>query len=734
LADRVKALVGLVAVLDQADPRGEVKGRTQMVSVADSVKELTYRVSRAIRSGEVTNEAGEALSLALSAAAAAAHNAAPPRALLLAPGGGTSGSSGSPGSQQGPASVTALAASELGFLFLDRTRIRPMGFALGEHIQSFSLAPGEEVTLEMKTYSKKEESFERSSEQEKTFDTELSSTLTTELNEGMTSENSRNSGDTNTMGANVGGNIDGLTFNVGPTSSSTLQNANRDSVTQAAKSAQTASTKIAGRNRSLHKIVFRVSTETRFETNSKRVIRNPNVNTPIDLQYFKVLQRVALSHERYGVRLCWSPVVADPGAALLARLAAVKAAIYAHVAEAGAGPRPPEPVPPGSPAPPAPQTVTDSVVADKFDPVWGGQRYDYSMTLLAPPGLQWDRTTPGAVLTFTGGRPAAATVASASATPGGVLVVVHVGIEDNANPFKPQYWEPRGTATVAVTAGFSAAASPIAPADPNYQNAMAAWRDALAAWEALDRQAKAEAQAAADEEWAAVLKKAIEEANVMQEVIGNVLRSLPGAPRDLHIVDFLLDVFDWKNAGLRLYAGWWSGSDLRDPSRPADNFVNAAWARLFLPIKVGAEAQALRWIYDHVTTGSGSASTEALIMQITGELATYRTASFGGVEEIVIGPVADGCPAITRPYLCLGDWDELLPTDGTHLEVMQATSSAADDYGRSLLDDAAALRGQQIERSVRENALRQKAETDGLGAVRTEVELNIGNDEPAPER
>jgi hypothetical protein len=61
---------------------------------------------------------------------------------------------------------------------------------------------------------------------------------------------------------------------------------------------------------------------------------------------------------------------------------------------------------------------------------------------------------------------------------------------------------------------------------------------------------------------------------------------------------------------------------------------------------------------------------------------------------------------------------------------MQATSSAADDYSRSLLDDSAALRTQQIERGVRENALRQKAQDDGLGTLRTHIDLNVGYDEP----
>src|SRR4051812_39922237 len=40
--------------------------------------------------------------------------------------------------------LEALLQSEIGWLFLDRTRIRPRGWVLGEHLQTLSLAPGEE--------------------------------------------------------------------------------------------------------------------------------------------------------------------------------------------------------------------------------------------------------------------------------------------------------------------------------------------------------------------------------------------------------------------------------------------------------------------------------------------------------------------------------------------------------------------------------------------------------------
>jgi hypothetical protein len=67
---------------------------------------------------------------------------------------------GIPGSVSPDQQLEMALAAEIGFLYLDRTRIRPIGFAVGEFIYSLSLAPGEEVTIDQKTFSKRESTFE----------------------------------------------------------------------------------------------------------------------------------------------------------------------------------------------------------------------------------------------------------------------------------------------------------------------------------------------------------------------------------------------------------------------------------------------------------------------------------------------------------------------------------------------------------------------------------------------
>ncbi|MFI5852369.1 hypothetical protein ACIA8B_31650 [Micromonospora chalcea] len=81
--------------------------------------------------------------------------------------------------------VAGLLQSDVGIAFLDRTRIRPVGFALGEHVYALALAPGEEAVLEQRTYTKRELTLEEQSESEQQTDVELTSALTTELQEGF---------------------------------------------------------------------------------------------------------------------------------------------------------------------------------------------------------------------------------------------------------------------------------------------------------------------------------------------------------------------------------------------------------------------------------------------------------------------------------------------------------------------------------------------------------------------
>jgi hypothetical protein len=102
----------------------------------------------------------------------------------------------------------------------------------------------------------------------------------------LNQELSRLARDSDTGGAHLGINIDGVNVQAGPTTSNSVDDGNRLTTTGSVKTTQTSSSKITSKYRSQHKTTFTVSTENRFESTSKRVIRNPNPFTPIDLLYF----------------------------------------------------------------------------------------------------------------------------------------------------------------------------------------------------------------------------------------------------------------------------------------------------------------------------------------------------------------------------------------------------------------------------------------------------------------
>lgn len=633
--------------------------------------------------------------------------------------------------------LRAALSSDIGYMFLDRTRIRPTGFALGEHLVALSLAPGEEVTLEQRTFSKREVSYEELTDREQTFEMELSSTLTNEMSEGMDYEQSTTKRDSETMNFNISGEIEGIGVDIGPTTASEVTTADRDATRTSVKNSQTASSKVAARNRSQHKITFRVSTENRFETSSRRIIRNPNPFTPVDLHYFKILQRLRLTQERFGVRLCWAPSVAHPASVVERRLAALREKIFKQVELATAGPRPVAPAPPDTTTHP-PKTVPVTIDADKWDPVWGNQRYDYEIEIKPEAGYAWDGQVGNISLNFqfSGTRPAGANILRANPHGAGVKVVVHVGVTDVIwfdQASKSWKKEARGSASITVSAIFNSTA--VGGGDATYQAALEAWKKADAAWLAADAAVKETARAKAEGEWIIARAAALAAINPLHETLAVMMGELfPSQYRDeIWEIDLWERVFDWKNASVRMYPSWWNDGPARDPDASPVSFLNASWVRLFLPIRPGAEQLALRWIFGLKNGQPTTPVLEKTINDIIADLSAYRTANFGDATEVPIATVADQpCPVRPEKFLCLGQWEEFLPTDGTHLEVLQSTSFAADDDQRARLSDAAKLRLAEVARAEKENTMRDAVVTAGVKPVSTQVQVHLGDDPATP--
>lgn len=616
-------------------------------------------------------------------------------------------------------------ASEFGLIFLDRTRIRPNGFCLGEHLTSLSLAPGEEVTIEQKTYTKIEQSFEETRDTENTKDQELSSSYTNELSESLDWQLTNSRKSTNTNGGKVSGSYEGIGVEASTQTASDLTDGDTRTARDSLKLSETSSRKVASKQRQQHKIVMRLSQESRFESGSKRVIRNNNALAPIDLVYFKILQRLRVSQERYGIRLCWAPAVTDPAGRLFAELEERRHAFMAAATAIDVGPAPTPPTPPAT-QPPSSQAVT--VIADKFDPVWGGQSANYIIDIPAPARYIWDGVPVTMSFAFTASRPSAATILTTTATQTGVQIIAHVGIEDCHNPFKPQWWQAVGTATITVSAGFLPTAD--SAADAAYATKLAKYQENLAAWKAQRDAALGEAGARAEEEWKKIRAAILAKTNIVQEVVGALIKqAFPTSVRDEPWeLDFWERIFDFDNVAVRFYPAWWNERPLRDPDSGANSFMNASCARLYIPIRVGGETTALHWLLARSLTSAGSPILEAIIKQLVAEIRAYRLTHFGSEDEMQIATSQDpndSCPTFTRPYTCLGCWDEHIPTDGTHLEVLQATTSAADDDLSRRLQLQNDMQQETINMRAKDVVIKDIVANNTLNGLTSHVEISV---------
>jgi hypothetical protein len=631
-----------------------------------------------------------------------------------------------------------LLQSDLALLFLDRTRIRPSGFVIGEHLYALGLAPGEEVVLEQRTYSKREVTYEEQNETEQQFDLELASTLSTELQEGFERQKSRSDswgfgishfGSYNSAsawsaayGTWNGNHTIGYTKNVTDGSQETARRSVRDS--------QTSSSKVASKYRTLHKTSFKLSTEVGFEQSAKRVIKNPNRTTPITLHYFKILQKLRLQQERYGVRLCWTPSVRDPAFTFLRQIADGKQQIL-DKARASI-PQPPEVQ---QPTPPTPVPDVKKMDFSEVFPCtqWGptgDMRADYDVDIEMTAGYEWDEDVElvKANLSVISQRSLVAAdvigipFSSQNDVGADVLrVKVHVG--------SPSWVNGPGI-SVQVGAQFVKTPAPttVNAQDAAYADAMAAYRNALKDWS--DRAAEIMEQARQDADvWERTMLRQL---NPISELLSRIIRTeFPPAVRDeCWEIDLWQKVFDWERAGFALYPSWWSDMPMQDPTKDLDDFLNASWARLFLPVRVGMERVALRWIYGKTVTQVLSAEVESVFDGIEADLEQYRTDTFGDRAELP--ELAAECVDIPDKFYCLGKWAELMPTDGTHIEVIQAFSSAADELTSKELKDADRLRDALIASQKQDVELKKQAVGNITGAPT--VEVHIGTDrEPTGE-
>lgn len=581
--------------------------------------------------------------------------------------------------------------SQVGMLFLDRTRLSPAGLVVGEHIYALALAPGEEVTLEQSSFLQVERSNETQIESESTTDTEATTTQTADLSDIVSATLNQ----TNNHGFTAGGAIGfdyGVKVDVEAKDSNTTTQADTDSRTTTLKDVVTRTSKNASKLRDLHKTVVKVATTDRFEQSSRRVVRNPNSLTPIDLHWYKIFQRITFSHERYGVRLCWTPFVRDPAADFIDAELKMRDKMIATARDSI--PEPQEP--------PAPviESVAGTRVVGLQPPLtelnhWGGwpgsdMSANYTLPINIPENMVWDRdkefVKSSLVSTLTGasrgyhvetvGDPWEVVDQDGKRT---LMQIIHAGAG----------WRLDGSSQIWVSLS--------ARCIPDGASLSAQQAKALEEWKAVVDKLRAERTAkvtlavqqaeAAFEVWRTEHRRTL---NVSQELLRRFINTMfPADARDeISELDLWNTVFDWDLASARLYSGSWNGDGaLRFPELAPHEFLNACWARLYLPVRPGHEDIAMLWIFTRSTRVAPPKSIKRFTAKILKEMADWRTTHLGGTEEMTVSPVTGQvCPNVEQQYACLGTWTEDLPTDGVHMEVTQAPTSGADVATQSRLE------------------------------------------------
>ncbi len=628
-----------------------------------------------------------------------------------------------------------LLGSEVGWLFFDRTRVRPAGFGLGEHLHSMSLAPGEEVVVEQRTFSKREVTFEDQSEEEQQFDLELSSTLSTELSEGLDRESSRSEQTATQVGGSFGLGvtvpIEGIpveaNVKVDASQASTLNQASSQTRRRSVKDSSTSSSRVASRYRAVHKTTFKVSTENRFEMSSKRVLKNPNPFSPLDVHHFKIMRRLELTQERYGVRLCWAPAIKDPARGLRERIARERARILEEALKGVELPaRPPEPT---VDAPPPQQATSEQLKVP--DEAWGftyDMSHDFDLAITIPQDYVWDGDV---------GYVRQATQVWATnvdrgwgwglqgdpwvGEDGRLMVRVHVGVDWKKPPVGR-----RGDIFMRAAARFI---GDPAKASQAYKEAFERHQVELAKWQAEVERRLAEPRRAAEEEANEREEALLASLDPASELIDRVVESFPeiqtNEPWEL---EFWGQVFDWDRAGYFLYPGWWARDASRDWTKSPADFLNSSWAKLYVPVRPGFERLALRWMVSKVLGVPLDSEIEQAIVRVDGEFRQFRTESFGDPLETMI----DAGDTVEEKFITLGRWTEVLPTDGTHLEVIQGITSAIDAYALEEIEATRKQRAMSASNEEQDIELKKRALSQIGAKGQLNVNVDIATEETAP--
>ncbi len=526
---------------------------------------------------------------------------------------------------------------ELGYLFEERVRLRPIGYTPERGpFYMLSLTPGEVVTIRQKSFSKRTGTLTEEAEQEEEQKLDYSSTFTTELSEELSKSVSRSSNWG--INASVGADIDVVTVGVGADFSGS--NVEDVSAENSARRTEQIVRKVESMQKQRHKTVVSIAEETAFEEEAIRVLRNDEA-VIMKLYFRRMMQVLHVSHERYGVRVCWAPCIKDPGKD-------VRELYYGtfdedRIREKWENMPPDETVVGPQPLGHVIEVGTrqhNTTGMSLTSPVWGDSSLPAPVTI--PPGEEFVDfdvkidTTPKqktkAVIIYraddthsTFGKDWPSDVPADWWLRGGngfhfdVISQSHGGMElpavGTTGIFQLHYRYfvgGDGLDQDTMTARFYVKTRPTAARLRAWEERKTAWRTEEANKEIGERrdQLKREAEDSSTDVW--------RRSELMRRVIHDYLDTLDeklGVDwQECELVQILQRLFVWEEIQATLYPPWWTDASQTDSLRALQtNIFNASWAQVYIPIRQGYEGEAL-WLL--LAAGAISGDIGAVVAQV----------------------------------------------------------------------------------------------------------------------
>jgi hypothetical protein len=198
----------------------------------------------------------------------------------------------------------------LGVLFHERTRIRPTNQIFGEPIFQLALTPGEELQIRQTSETKRRTAFSEISDQESEQQTTFSSTWSTDMASTIASESSFQQ--STNIGAGVSGEVPQVPVTVSAnvaTSTSTADSwSSQSTATLRRERTETAS----ARMRQQHRVQIELAAEESQSLGTTRTLRNFNQQRSMLHTFFKIYRKEQVTLERHDAQLCLRLTVVDP--------------------------------------------------------------------------------------------------------------------------------------------------------------------------------------------------------------------------------------------------------------------------------------------------------------------------------------------------------------------------------------------------------------------------------------